>query len=378
VSVSFDDGDHWQSLRMNMPATSIRDLVIKDDDIVLGTHGRSFWILDDITALRQMAAGPPRAAVTALFAPQQATRFRWNKNTDTPIPPDEPAGENPPDGAIIDYVIGSGVSGVATLEILDSTARVVRRYASTDTAMPPADVGNTPAYWIRPTRALPATPGMHRFVWDLTYERPEILNTTYPIAAIVHNTPREPRGVWALPGRYTVRLTVDGRSYSQPLVVRMDPRVKTSAADLRQQFATAQQLTNLLHEDAAAISQLRALRAELRAARDRGASSVGDAITALDAKAATLEGGGAGGRGGRGGGPTTSFTALNGELAALYGIVHGADRAPTTQALAALSDVQRQLASLLSAWTSVRTKDVPALSAQLERAGLPKLGTVNK
>ena len=120
------------------------------------------------------------------------------------------------------------------------------------------------------------------------------------------------------------------------------------------------------------------MRAELRAARDRGASSVVDAITALDAKAATLEGGGAGGRGGRGGGPTTSYTALNGELAALYGIVHGADRAPTTQALAALSDVQRQLASLLSAWTSVRTKDVPALSAQLERAGLPKLGTVNK
>jgi hypothetical protein len=218
---------------------------------------------------------------------------------------------------------------------------------------------------------------MHRCVWDLSYERPEVLNTSYPIAAIAHNTPREPRGLWALPGRYTVRLTVDGRSYSQPLVVRMDPRVKTSAADLRQQFATAQQLTNLLHEDAAAIRQLRALRGELRSALDRGAASVVDAITALDTKAAALEGG-AGGRGGRGGGPTTSFTALNGELASLYGIVHGADRAPTTQALAALSDVRQQLASLLSAWTTLRTKDVPALSAQLERAGLPKLGTANK
>jgi photosystem II stability/assembly factor-like uncharacterized protein len=374
VYVSFDDGDHWQSLRMNMPATSIRDLVIKDDDIVLGTHGRSFWILDDITALRQLAA-TPHLELTTLFAPQLATRFRWNKNTDTPIPPDEPAGENPPDGAIIDYVIGSGVTGTATLEILDSTAKVVRRYASTDTAMPPADIGNTPAYWIRPTRVLPATPGMHRFVWDLTYERPEVLNTTYPISAIVHNTPREPRGPWALPGHYTVRLTVDGRSYSQPLVVRMDPRVKTPAADLRQQFVAAQQLTNLLHEDAAAIGQLRALRAELRAVRERGAASVVEAITALDAKVAALEGGGAGGRGGRGGGPTTSFTTLNGELAALYGIVHGADRAPTTQALAALSDAERQLASLLSAWTTLRSKDVPALSTQLERAGLPRIGS---
>src|SRR5690242_20543376 len=208
VWVSFDDGDHWQSLRLNMPATSIRDLVIKDDDIVLGTHGRSFWILDDITALRQLAETRANAGTTTLFTPQVATRFRWNKNTDTPLPPDEPAGENPPDGAIIDYVIGSGASGPATLEVLDAGGKIVRRYASSDTAMPPADIGNIPAYWIRPTRLLSAAPGMHRFVWDLRYERPAVLNTSYPIAAILHDTPREPRGLWALPGRYTVRLTV--------------------------------------------------------------------------------------------------------------------------------------------------------------------------
>jgi photosystem II stability/assembly factor-like uncharacterized protein len=375
VWVSFDDGDHWQSLRLNMPATSIRDLVIKDDDIVLGTHGRSFWILDDITMLRQLPAAKSLSdRTTVLFTPQVATRFRWNKNTDTPIPPDEPAGENPPDGAIIDYVIGAGTPGPATLEIIDASGRVVRRYASTDTAMPPADIGNIPAYWIRPTHVLSATPGMHRFVWDLTYERPAVLNTAYPIAAVLHDTPREPRGPWALPGRYTVRLTAGGHTFAQPLTVRMDPRVKTPMADLQQQFATAQRLTDEIRRDSVALAQVRALRAELRAARERGGASVADAISSLDAKAAALEGAGGGGRGGRGGGPASSFSSINGELATLYGIVHGSDRAPTTQALAAVAGVQRQLASLLASWSQLQAKDVPAVSAQLERAGLPKIG----
>jgi photosystem II stability/assembly factor-like uncharacterized protein len=379
VWVSFDDGDHWQSLRLNMPATSIRDLVIKDDDIVLGTHGRSFWILDDIAPLRQLAAARTPSDASRLFAPPVATRFRWNKNTDTPIPPDEPAGENPPDGAIVDYVVGAGTAGTATLEILDAGGKVVRRYASTDTAMPPADIGNIPAYWIRPTQVLSATPGMHRFVWDLTYERPAVLNTSYPIAAVLHDTPREPRGPWALPGTYTVRLTVGGKSFTQPLAVRMDPRVKTPIADLQQQFATAQQLVVRIREDSIALAQVRALRAELRAARERGGASVADAISSLDDKAAALEGAGGGGRGGGGrggrGSGGSSFSSINGELTLLYGIVHGSDRAPTTQALAAVADAQRQLSLLLASWSQLQAKDVPAVSAQLERVGLPRLGT---
>ena len=371
VWVSFDDGDHWQSLRLNMPATSIRDLVIKDDDIVLGTHGRSFWILDDITPLRQLAAAPSTRE-TRLFAPQVATRFRWNKNTDTPLPPDEPAGENPPDGAIVDYVLGSNVSGPVALEIVDGTGAVVRRYASTDTALPPADIGNTPAYWIRPTQILSAAPGMHRFVWDLHYERPAVLNTAYPISATPHNTPREPRGPWALPGRYTLRLTVNGRRYEQPLTVRMDPRVKTPAAELRQQFATATRLTSLLRQDHDALGEISSLRRQLRAARERGDSTVGGAIAALDAKLAALEGGG-GGRGGRGGANGASFSALNGELATLYGIVEGADAAPTTPALTAIDDRERALMSLLSTWKAIRSKDVPGVSTQLERLGIARL-----
>ena len=372
VWVSFDDGDHWQSLRLNMPATSIRDLVIKDDDIVLGTHGRSFWILDDITPLRQLAAAPSTRE-TRLFAPQVATRFRWNKNTDTPLPPDEPAGENPPDGAILDYLLGADGSGPVTLEIIDGAGAVVRRYASTDTALPPADIGNIPAYWIRPTQVLSAAPGMHRFVWDLRYERPAVLNTEYPISATLHNTPREPRGPWALPGRYTVRLSAGGQRYEQPLTVRMDPRVKTPVAELRQQFAAATRLTGLLRQDHDALGEIASLRRQLRAARDRGDSSVAGAIAALDAKLAALEGGGGGGRGGRGSAGGASFGALNGELGVLYGIVEGADVAPTTQALAAISDREGALASLLSTWKAIRTKDVPEVSGLLERAGLQRL-----
>src|SRR4051812_47628223 len=202
VWVSFDDGDHWSSLRLNMPATSIRDLIVKDDDIAVGTHGRSFYILDDIEALRQINTATAASTAT-LFKPASAYRFRWSKYPDTPIPPDEPWAENPPDGAIIDYYLGAAPSGEVKLEILDANSRIIREFSSRDTAMAPVDVGNTPRYWIRPTQVLSAARGFHRFVWDLHYERPAGTAGQpgqYPISATPHNTPREPRGPWAVPG----------------------------------------------------------------------------------------------------------------------------------------------------------------------------------
>src|SRR6476646_8636536 len=152
VHVSFDDGDHWQSLRLNMPATSVRDLVIKDDDLVAATHGRGFWILDDITPLRQITADIAKADAF-LFRPSTAWRFRWNKNTDTPMPPDEPAAPNPPDGVVISYLLGPNVRGPVTLEIVDNTTDfVLRRFSSADPPEPPIAGTNVPAYWIRPLR----------------------------------------------------------------------------------------------------------------------------------------------------------------------------------------------------------------------------------
>ncbi|MGH7693632.1 MAG: WD40/YVTN/BNR-like repeat-containing protein, partial [Gemmatimonadaceae bacterium] len=213
VWVSFDDGDHWQSLRLNMPASSIRDLIIKDDDVAVGTHGRGIWILDNITLLRQLAAGAP-SSDAVLYKPALAYRIRWNMNTDTPLPPDEPTGENPPDGATIDYYLPPNVSGVVSLEVRDSAGALVRRYASDDTAERIDSSANIPMYWPRQPRTLSAAPGMHRVVWDLHYPRPRVFNFSYPIAAVPANTELQPLGPWVLPGRYTLRLTANGRTFT--------------------------------------------------------------------------------------------------------------------------------------------------------------------
>jgi hypothetical protein len=251
VSVSFDDGESWQSLRLNMPATSIRDLVIKDDDLVAGTHGRGFWILDNISPLRQVTPDTLRAPAF-LFRPAAAWRFRWNKNTDTPPPPDEPAAPNPPDGVAIDYNLGPAVSGPVTLEILEATGQLIRTFSSGDPEDPPVPGRNIPDYWLRPVRHLAATPGPHRFVWDGRYAPPAPAAFSYPIAAVVHNTPKEPRGAWVLPGQYVVRLTVGDRMYRQPVTVKMDPRVKTSVADLTAQFKLSRRLDDAMRQIAEA------------------------------------------------------------------------------------------------------------------------------
>jgi photosystem II stability/assembly factor-like uncharacterized protein len=228
VYVSFDDGDHWQSLRLDMAPSSVRDLIIKDDDLVAATHGRGFWILDDITPLRQWGPAVTDAAAS-LLQPQRATRVVWNMNTDTPLPPDEPAGENPPDGAVLHYWFKSDVSGPVTLEILDASGTVVRTFSSAD-PVPEVDPNlSVPTYWLRPPQSISARAGLHRFVWDLYYEARTggggRGGTRLPIAAIAHNTAPTPSAQRAEPGTYTVRLTVAGRSYTQPLTVREDPRL---------------------------------------------------------------------------------------------------------------------------------------------------------
>lgn len=378
VYVSFDDGDHWQSLRLNLPPTSIRDLVIKDDDIAVGTHGRSFWILDNITPLRQMADSV--ADGDFLFRPQLATRFRWNKNTDTPLPPEEPAGQNPPDGAIIDYYLKSGASGSVVLEIVDSAGFVIRRYNSDDTPEAPVDGRNTPDYWLRAQLRLSREGGMHRFVWDLRYAPPSVLAFTYPISAVYRNTPRTPLGTWALPGRYTARLTVNRKTHTQPFTVRMDPRVKTKPAALRQQFTLSMSMYRLLERDLQAVREIRAMRQNLRMLAQRaGAGPVADSINALERTAGALEGtagGGPGGGGGGGGSGERSLTQLNGNLASIYGILQAADVAPTTQVVAAAQELERTTPPVIARWETMKSSNVPALNVILRTANLPPLDPV--
>jgi photosystem II stability/assembly factor-like uncharacterized protein len=376
VFVSFDDGDHWQSLRLNMPATSIRDLIIKDDDLVVATHGRGFWILDNITPLRQL----DREVVEAeafLFRPQVAVRVRWDMNTDTPLPPDEPAGENPPDGAIIDYTLRSDATGPVTLEILDDRGRLVRRYSSTDPVEPPDPNLSIPTYWIRPPQVLSSAAGMHRFLWDMHYPPAPGSRVYYPIAGIYRNTAPAPTSPWVMPGRYSVKLSVNGKSYLQPLTVKMDPRVKTPPAGIKEQFRLSKNLYDGIAEASTALEQLGSIRAQVKALQERaGQGDASRALAAFDQKARELEG--AGGRGFRGGfgprvggGGQDTLAGISRSLSMLMGLLQGADVAPTTQAVAAVADSLKALGDLTARWSDLKTRELASLNAQLKEANLP-------
>jgi photosystem II stability/assembly factor-like uncharacterized protein len=310
VWVSFDDGDHWESLRLNMPATSVRDLIVKDDDLVVATHGRGFWILDDLAPLRQVT-GPIAAARVHLYTPADAWRVQWSKYTDTPMPPDEPSGENPPDGAVIDYFIGAPAAGPVAIEILDAAGKPVRRFSSADPVAPPATTGNWPAYWMRPARVPSATPGMHRFVWDLRYPPPKAFEFFYPISATPGDTAPEPRGPWVVPGAYTVRITAGSVAQTQPLVVKMDPRVKTSRADLERQFALSMRLSE-------AIGRVHDRIVRLEAGSPQPTARPEEPAPWADSKA-----------------PNAVLRRLHEQLLGLYGTVQEVDAAPTPAVVSA-------------------------------------------
>jgi photosystem II stability/assembly factor-like uncharacterized protein len=265
VYVSFDDGENWQTLRLNMPATSIRDLIIKDDDIVVATHGRSFWILDDIMSLRYIGLermNEIESVGTRLYPTETAYRVRWNLNTDTPLPQEEPAGKNPPDGAIIDYYLSATSNAEITLDITDATGKLVRHFSSKDTMYKIPDV-NIPLYWIRPQQILSAEVGSHRFMWDMHYT-PLNIPASYPISAIYGETAPSPTSPWVMPGKYIVKLKVDGKEYARPLEIKMDPRVKTSTADLQLQHDLSLQLYTDEEKVLEEIAELSSLKAEMK------------------------------------------------------------------------------------------------------------------
>lgn len=369
VWFSTDDGDHWQSLRLNMPATSIRDLIVKDDDIDVATHGRGFWILDDMTALRQWSEEGSRQSVV-LFKPQVATRVRYSMYPDTPVPPDEPYAENPPDGAVINYWLKDDATDPVTLDIVDATGRAVRHYSSAQKFPPPADVGNWPSYWQRPLSPLPGQAGLRRYVWDLHFTAPPVKNFSYPISASPFNTLPEPQGPWAHPGEYTVKLTANGRTYSQPLTIRMDPRVKTPTSALQQQYALSMVLYDAAGEAIAQGEQVRALRVQLKDRRTNSTGAGGAAIDALDGKLAELEGPTERGGFGEAGGGADSFSGLQSQLLSVMGIIQGADLAPTPVQVEAARDRQRRYDALASKWSAILRSDVPALNASLTAAGV--------
>jgi len=371
VYVSWDDGEHWQSLKLNLPPTSIRDLVIHRDDIVVGTHGRSFWILDNITPLRQLG-GQWGAATAHLFTPQLTYRVRRNNGTDTPLPPEEPAGQNPPDGAIIDYWLKADTSSPVTIDIVDADGKPVRSFSSADKPQPvnPKDF-NVPMYWVRPARTISTAAGMHRFVWDLTYPAPDVLSRDFPISAIVHETPLYPLGAATLPGKYTVKLTAAGKRYTQSLEIRMDPRVKVSAEDLHALFDLDRKIADALHRDYEAVQQIRSLRKQVKAL---SSGKAGPQAASLEAKLAALEGdeGGYGTRflstpEGR------TLARLNTGFNMLLSGLDSADAPPTSQQSATFADLEKALNEQLAAWEQVKSKDIPELNKQLRKSGASEL-----
>ncbi|MGB8864125.1 MAG: glycoside hydrolase [Candidatus Sulfotelmatobacter sp.] len=373
VWVSFDDGDHWQSLQLNLPHTSMRDLWIHDNDLMVATHGRSFWILDDIAPLREVANLASTTAVH-LFTPAPTFRIQRDTNTDTPLPPDEPAGANPPDGVVIDYYLAYSATSPVTLEILDARGQLVRKFSSTD--KPDATEEELekqliPLYWLRPFRSLPSEAGMHRWVWDLHYPAPNSTRHEYPIAAIPGDTPRLPLGPTALPGSYTVRLTADGKSFTAPFVVKMDPRVKASAAGLEKKFQIEVHLASLLGRTSQAVLQAGSIREPLQKLSQQASGPVRDSVQALQNKLVAVLGAPAGLLA-----PPSNeltLTRVNGQIAVLYAQVWQVDAEPTAAQSDAVAANERDAAHVMKRWHALQASDLPALNRALSGAGLPEV-----
>jgi hypothetical protein len=388
--VSFDDGDHWQSLRLDMPAISVRDLELKDDsicmcsDLIAGTHGRGFWILDDVTPLRQ-AAEARSASAAYLFKPETALRIRLATNDPTPWPPEMPAGENPPNGAIIDYYLASNVSGPVTIDILDAGGKVVRTYSSelkrdrdpgvdredydkVCRAKPSSPDCNLPLYWPSRIKSVPTSAGMHRMSWNLRYqplatERNEVDAT----GAVPNRSSIAPSSPWAPPGNYTVRLTAGGKSYTQPLTVRLDPRVKTPAAALAQNTKLSLEMYELARNARMAYGQAHDLGVKLEALEKEQHAEVNPLKAQLDSIAPTEVRTGRGGR--RGGRPAPTLDGVSGTALAASLALQAAETAPTAAQIAACARAQAQVDAAMARWNTMKTTGLSSLNAALKAKG---------
>ncbi len=396
VWVSFDDGDHWQSLRLNMPSISVRDIQLKDDstcmcaDLIAGTHGRGFWILDDVTPLRQVAeAGAAQAAY--LFKPAPAVRARFATNDPTPWPPEMPNGENPPPGAILDYYLAANASGPVKIEILGAAGKAMRTYSSEDPIRNPDPAADPvaynklcqatpnlpdcglPLYWPAPQMVISTEKGMHRVIWDMHYDPAADgggRGGGGSLGAVPHRTYASVSSPWAAPGAYTVRLTASGKTYTQPIMLHMDPRVKTPALALVQLTSLTTEMYNGARDARAAYNDARALVAKLESVQGADAAAMKMKIDSI--APAVAAGGGRGGRGGGGGGrggaaapaaaPTLESVSVAMNAAAMA--MQGADVAPTANQVAACTKARAESAAVMLKW-----KALSAQATKLARGG---------
>ncbi len=373
--VSFDKGDHWQSLQLNLPTTVVSDIVIHKNDVAISTYGRGFWVMDDVTPLRHARAAVAAAPAAHLYPPELTYRVRWDNDQDTPRPPEVPAGENAPEGAIIYYNLANATTGAITLSIHDSNGNLVREY--TNVAPPPALMPNVPMYWFAPPEGLPTTAGLHRVLWDLRYPDPKMLPygyygglltyTEYTLTwhAVKGHTPRvQPPGPMAIPGRYEISLTVDGHTYKQPLTLVNDPRVDVPASGLAAQLKNEQRMTAGMNASYLAFIQIDSMRtviAENATHIANGSSTAGlpGSLRALDKQLTTLA--------------DSSFGIANRDLTRQLEDADFGDLTPTANNLSTTELSCRDLGTAFSEFNRLLAGPIPELNATLRSAGLKPL-----
>jgi hypothetical protein len=366
VYASFDDGAHWQSLKLNLPTTPIHDLTVKNDDLIVATHGRAFWILDDISPLRQMNASTA-SEEAHLYQPATAIRYRGPGFT---LPPTVPVGANPPTGVIIDYSLKSAPKEGLTLEILDAKGKVVRKYSSKKAAE-----GASPEeeeFGIeRPGEKLPGEAGLNRFIWDMRSEAPARVPGAVSWGG-------RPTGPLVVPGPYQVKLTVGGKTYTASAEIQKDPRVSVSQGDLEKQNELAMRIRDRVAAGHEAVNQIRSVRAQLeslkkRVAADANAKPVVEAADALKKKLDAVEEKIIQPKSKSGEDPLNYPIQVADQLMALQGAVESADTAPTAQSYVVFDELNGRLEPQLAAWREIQSKDLAALNELMKKNNVPAI-----
>jgi photosystem II stability/assembly factor-like uncharacterized protein len=370
--VSFNDGDTWQSLMINLPNTSYRDMVVHGNDLVVGTYGRGFWILDDISPLREVAASMATEPAK-LFKPSDAIRVRRNVNGDTPFPPEVPHAVNPPLGAVIYYYLSHSPKSTITLDIADAAGKPIR-HLSSDPIEPPTELPPHPDFWVEKLLPMPTTPGMHRINWNLRYDSPKSFSHSWEINANPGETNISPEGPLVEPGTYNVTLTVDGTRYTKVVTVKNDPRSPASDGAVRAQSALQRRLYEAAKVAWEGYDQVNAMRKTANAWADPDdESDFAKAATAFVAKLTAIGGTGGGGRRGGPGGfrpgggppPAPTFAGVDGALIRDMAMLDSGDMAPNEPAVTACKNAFADLEKVKLAWKTLLEKDLPDFNAVL-------------
>jgi len=360
IYVSFDDGDDWQPLQLNLPVTSVRDVTIHGDDLVIASYGRSFWILDDITPLRQINQ-QTKTATVLLYKPATAIRIDNDVFLGSPLPPEEPAANNPPDGAIVDYYLPSAAKEVQ-LEILDGSGKLVRRFRSgprKEEKRPPLSIAER---WLPKPVVLENAAGAHRFVWDLRWSSSggseEIEEDEGPGA---------PHGPRVVPGTYQVKLTVDSNTSAQPLQIEMDPRAQITAAELNEQLQLGLEIFDDVRRTRMVLAELESVKKRLGEVKPQLTGNSPELlaqIASLEAAITKIQ---------KGGKPLpgaiTGLELAGTGLSAALRVVETSDRKLPSQAIELYRQADQAARTGIAAWTEVKNTELPKLNQALQQAG---------